>query len=409
MDVQARLGIAIGDARVRPARPEEAVGGALPQAVVEPATPEEVAEVLRAASVDDIALVVRGGGSKIDWGPATRRCDAILSTRALDRVIEYEPGDMTCVVEAGLRLDALQRDLGGNPTHRQALMLDPPGADGTIGGIVATNAAGPRRTRYGTPRDLLLGVRYVTGDGLSAHAGGKVVKNVAGYDVAKVLSGSLGTLAVITETAWKLHPVPEAARTVVVELTDADALDRACAALRRAPIVPTAVEAVWPDGLLMVRIESTTAGADAQATQVVDLLGSGARILADAEGDQLLDDLRDRSLDGDAPAVAVGVLPSDLAGLARAVADAESRLTARALLVAGEIHLPDADPERLRALVTRILDLGGTVQPRRVPAPLQELVSGPQDPGALLVSSALKRELDPAGILAPGRDPAGVA
>lgn len=408
VDAHARLAAAIGDTRVRPAHAEDAVGDVVPQAVVEPANADEVAEVLRAASADDIALVVRGGGSKIGWGPAARRCDAILSTRALDRIVEYEPGDMTCVVEAGLTLDALQEHLRSNTTYRQALMLDPPGTDASIGGIVATNAAGPRRTRYGTPRDLLLGVRYVTGDGLAAHAGGKVVKNVAGYDVAKLLSGSLGTLAVITETAWKLHPIPEALRTVVIDVADSDALGRLCHALRRAPVTPTAVEVAWPEGVLLVRIESTPAGADAQAAHVVDLAGAGTRIVTDDEGDELLEDLRQRTLDGDDPAIAVGVLPTRLPDLARAVSDAGAQLTARALLTAGEVCLADADPDRLRDLVARIRDLDGTVRPRRLPTSLHELVPGPDDIGARLVSASLKRELDPAGILAPGREPAAV-
>lgn len=409
MDALERLASAVGRDRIRPAGADDAIGGHEPQAVVEPVDANEVAEILRCASADGIAVAVRGGGSKLDWGPTPARCDAILSTRALDRIVEYEPGDMTCIVEAGIAIDALQAHFRSDPTHRQALMLDPPGDGATVGGVVATNAAGPRRTRYGTPRDLLLGVRYVTGDGLIARAGGKVVKNVAGFDVAKVLTGSLGTLAVITETAWKLHPIPDTARTVVADLADAEALGAACAALRRAPIVPTAVEVLWPERLILVRIESTTAGAEAQAAEAAALLGDEARIVDADEGDALLDRSRSSALHAEGPVIAVGVLPRALPDLAHAVERAGARLSARALLVAGEVCLPDADPDRLRGLVERVRDLGGNVLPRHLPSDLANLVPGPNDAGARIVSAALKRELDPSGILAPGREPAAIA
>jgi glycolate dehydrogenase FAD-binding subunit len=138
-------------------------------------------------------------------------------TDGLDRILEYEPGDLTCVVEAGIRLSALQATLG---EHGQRLSLDPPG-DPTIGACLAANLSGPLRHRFGAPRDLVLGVTLVLADGTIANAGGKVVKNVAGYDVGKLVCGSRGTLGLIARVSLRLHPLPVTTRTLVVETPEA--------------------------------------------------------------------------------------------------------------------------------------------------------------------------------------------
>jgi glycolate dehydrogenase FAD-binding subunit len=162
-----------------------------------------------------------------------------LTTDGLDRVLEHEPGDLTCTVEAGIRLSALQRELA---RHGQRLSLDPPG-NPSIGACLAGNLSGPLRHRFGAPRDLVLGVTLVLTDGTIASAGGKVVKNVAGYDLGKLVCGSRGTLALIGRVSLRLHPLPIAAKTLVVETEDAPG---AVAALLRSQLQPSALDVLHP-------------------------------------------------------------------------------------------------------------------------------------------------------------------
>lgn len=147
-----------------------------------------------------------GGGTKQHWGPATTA--APISTLGMNRIVEYEPGDLVVTVQAGVRLEELQRVLG---VHGQWLPLDPRG--GTVGGILATNASGPRRLAYGTARDLLLGLRVVGPDGIQTRSGGRVVKNVTGIDLHKLHIGAFGSLGIITEASFKVRPLPEASAT----------------------------------------------------------------------------------------------------------------------------------------------------------------------------------------------------
>ncbi len=162
-----------------------------------------------------------------------------LSTDALDRVLEHEAGDLTCTVEAGIRLSALQARLRG---AAQRLSLDPPG-DPSVGACLAARLSGPLSHRFGTPRDLVLGVTLVLGDGTVASSGGKVVKNVAGYDLGKLVCGSEGRLALIARVSLRLHPLPAAAATLVVETDDAAAVVRH---LLRSQLQPSAVDVLHP-------------------------------------------------------------------------------------------------------------------------------------------------------------------
>ena len=208
----------VGSANVRTGTADDAVADAVPGLVVTPGDEAEVASILAAATARGLAVIARGGGTKINWGSPPERCDVVLSTARIEGIVDHEPADLVCVVRAGTTLSLLQERLAAAPGFRQRLMLDPPqGARATIGGVVATAASGPLRTRFGTPRDLVIGASFVLSDGTVGRSGGKVVKNVAGFDVAKLLVGSLGTLAVITEVAFRLHPLPAASRTVVLE------------------------------------------------------------------------------------------------------------------------------------------------------------------------------------------------
>jgi glycolate oxidase FAD binding subunit len=194
---------AVTDTR-RAGGPDDAVGGVVPREVVRPTTVDQVAEVLRTAAADGRTVVPVGGRSKLTWAAPPESCDLLLDLTGLDRVVEHVAGDLTVVAEAGVRLADLQAQVG---RAGQLLGLDPPEEGATLGGVVSANASGPRRLRYGTTRDLLIGIAVVLADGTVAHAGGKVVKNVAGYDLGKLFTGAHGTLGVVVSTTWRLHPV----------------------------------------------------------------------------------------------------------------------------------------------------------------------------------------------------------
>src|SRR5919202_2765316 len=203
------------------------IDGFSPAETVSPATAEEVAAALKAADDAGQAVAPVGGGTQLDLGMPPRRLDRIIETTGLDRVVEYEPADLTVTVEAGLRFADLQKTLS---EQGQMLAFDPPAApEATIGGLVATNASGPLRFAHGSARDLVIGTRVANPDGALTRAGGRVVKNVAGYDLNKLYVGGLGTLGVIVELSFKLAPIPPASATVVGSFgsKDLDAL-RTC-------------------------------------------------------------------------------------------------------------------------------------------------------------------------------------
>ncbi|RKU23811.1 hypothetical protein C6503_02390 [Candidatus Poribacteria bacterium] len=180
--------------------------GHVPKVVVLPASVQEMQEVLRFAAKENLSVMPAGAGTKLGIGNLPKKLDVVLATTRLNGVVEYEPADLTVTVEAGIRLAALQSVLA---QHQQYLALDPPYADRcTLGGIVATNASGSLRMRYGAARNQVLGLRVVHANGTAVKSGGKVVKNVAGYDLNKLYIGAFGTLGIITEVTLKLSPIP---------------------------------------------------------------------------------------------------------------------------------------------------------------------------------------------------------
>jgi len=248
-------------ADVTAAGPADAVGGKQAQYVAAPATTEEAAALLRAAAGLGLTVVPRGSGGRLDWGQAPARCDLIVDTRRMDQVLEHAAGDQVVVVQAGIRLDELAKVLA---TAEQRLALDvPAGADGTsdsIGGLIATGAAGPLRYRYGSPRDLLIGITVVRADGTVAKSGGKVVKNVAGYDIGKLFAGSLGTLGLITEATFRLHPLPEAAAWITLNCGDSATAAAAVRAIADSPLAPSAIELSWPSAAASISISALVEG-----------------------------------------------------------------------------------------------------------------------------------------------------
>ncbi len=264
------------DDRARPADDTDTVLGVPARYVVAPTSTEEAAEVLRLASQHGLRIVARGAGTKLDWGTPLANVDLILDTSLISGVVEHAAGDLVVVVRAGTTVETLQSTLA---EAGQQLALDTPEPASTIGGTVASNTSGPRRLLYGTLRDLVIGITFVRADGVVAKAGGKVVKNVAGYDFAKLLTGSYGTLGLITQVAFRLHPLPAARRVVTTEVTGAEEAGRVVAAVFGSQVVPTALEVDQPaDGPLTVAVvlEGTEQGVAGREATTAELLADAA-------------------------------------------------------------------------------------------------------------------------------------
>jgi glycolate oxidase FAD binding subunit len=258
-----------------------------------------------------------------------------LTTDGLDRILEHEAGDLTCTVEAGVRLSVLNAALA---EHGQRLSLDPPG-DPTIGALLARNVSGPLRHRFGSPRDLLLGVTLVLADGTVANAGGKVVKNVAGYDLARLVCGSDGRLALVGRASFKLHPLPRAARSVIVEAEDAAA---AASRLLRSQLQPSALDVLHP-GRLAVLVEGSKRAVDEQLRAARELVGGNE---TDAS---VWDESRERQLRSRGRIrFAPGSLAETLASLAEAVVRPSAGIAYVPHLV------PDDTPDAVRELAEAV-------------------------------------------------------
>ncbi len=307
----------VGDAHVHEATSADAIDGVVPRYVVEPNDVDEIPHVLRFANDHGLHVAPRGGGTKIAWGAVPHGVDLILSIKRLNRVLEHAWGDMTATVEAGCTVADLQRTLA---EHGQRFPLDvlwPERA--TIGGILATNDSGALRQRFGSLRDAVLGVTVALPDGTVAKSGGKVVKNVAGYDLPKLMTGAWGTLGVVTHVTLRLYPLPHATRTLSFTLPSAAATNQLIAQILDSTLVPTGVQLRAGDDQPIsvdVRFEGITAALDAQAEQVDQM----ARAVA-AEPNNAADpwQAREAAWRDDALMCKLAFLPASVADLLGAV------------------------------------------------------------------------------------------
>jgi glycolate oxidase FAD binding subunit len=396
------------------------MASAAPLRVEAPASADGVAALLRQASAEGWQVEPRGRGTKAGWGNPAGPVDLALSTLSLDRLVEHAAGDLVVTAQAGLRLDELQAAVA---REGQMLALDPPEADGTIGGTLAANASGPRRLRYGTARDLVIGTTVVLADGTIARSGGKVVKNVAGYDLAKLLCGSLGTLGVIVEATFRLHPLPAAARTVTVAVESPMAAGDAVQSVLHSSLVPSALELDLPDGrsgTLAVLFEGVEPGVEAQASTAAALLAEhgAAATLDGAAAADLWGRLRTRPW-GDADAglklrCAIADLPpllcrtheaAERAGLTlRVTAHAGSGIGHAALSgdTAGQAAAVEAIRAAAEARGGSAMLLHGSSELRRAVDAFGSL----GDAGPLTLR--VKQQFDPAGVLNAGRFAGGL-
>lgn len=395
----------------------DAIDGVVPGVVIEPHTPASLAAVLAWASERRLSVLIQGAGTKRAWGRVPQPIDVVLGTRRLNRVLAHRHSDLTVTVEAGATLGDLNARLAA---HGQCLPLDPRSADGaTIGGLLATNDSGPLRHRFGAPRDLVIGVQLATTDGVLANAGGQVVKNVAGYDLSKLICGSFGTLAAIAAATFKLLPLPAASSTLAVDAGDGPRLAALVAAISGSQLEPVAFEIRVAAGsgaggvrpTCLIRFASIATAVDAQvdaASRSVAEAGGACRVLSgDEEQDVWRRHAAPASGESDA-LVRVSWLPADLAAvltlLEEIAAGADAELIGRAgvgsgsIRIGGDVARQAAAIQRLRQspVVGHVVVVAGTAALKR-----QIDVWGPARNEQLL--RAIKQSLDPNGILGAGR------
>ncbi|MDJ0734160.1 MAG: FAD-binding oxidoreductase [Nostocaceae cyanobacterium] len=269
--------------------------GNTPSCIVYPGTEEELAAVITTAHKNHWRVLPCGNGSKLHWGGLAKGVDIVVSTKRLNNLIEHAVGDLTITVEAGIKFADIQEILA---KEHQFLALDPNVPESaTIGGIIATGNTGSLRQRYGSVRDQILGIRFVRSDGEVAKAGGKVVKNVAGYDLMKLFTGSYGTLGVITQVTFRVYPLPQASQTVVLT-GSGENVSKAASILRNYALTPTQADLVSPQlvsdlGLgqgmgLMARFQSIPESVKEQSQrllQVGEKLGLHGTYVAGDEAD----------------------------------------------------------------------------------------------------------------------------
>ena len=390
----------------------DAIDGVVPQIVALPESPEELAKILAVASQDRQLTVFRGGGSKLEWGRVPDRIDLVIGTEKLDRLLAHRYGDMTVTAQAGMPLGLLNRRLA---EHRQYLPVESAFAAATVGGIVATNDAGPLRHRFGTPRDLLIGVTLAMTDGRLVKAGGTVVKNVAGYDLGKLVSSSHGTLAAIVDVTFKLLPIPLASTTLVAMYADGKALAHDVAVLHGSQVelasfdVSVSAQGRW---VLLLRMASSPAATDAQAAEARRLLSSAPTTVSGEDEQELWAEQIRTPWSEDSPIVRFSWLPANLPAVVTVLESLQrhgcriTMFTGRTI-GAGLLRLEGDES----AIVAAISDLRGSavvghVVLLRATRRLKEQVDvWGASSGATDVARLLKRKFDPTDILNAGRGP----
>ncbi|HXS12167.1 MAG TPA: FAD-binding oxidoreductase [Acidobacteriaceae bacterium] len=380
--------------------------------VLSPANTEEVASILRAATTESLAVETTGGRTKLTWGSRVAPRLQISTTR-LTGIREHIWQDMTATVAAGTPWSAMQRELA---RHNQRVALDPVFPDrATVGGIIATNDSGVLRRRYGSLRDLVIGMTIVLADGTIARSGGKVVKNVAGYDLPKLLTGSFGTLGVITEVTFRLHPLA----TNTLSLTAHSAsITQLADLMHRITAAPLSLEA------MQLRNEENDIALDIQLASEPDALRNQEQQLRALAHDCTLSpsdanawSARERLFsEPDATVLKVSSLPSKLAAIVGASAVLNAQPNTRALCIAEPTGILtvafSATPENLATLTgdlrSRLRAHGGSAVLLRRGLLPHSVNSWGDPPPAIELMRAIKHEFDPACILNPGRFAGGI-
>jgi glycolate oxidase FAD binding subunit len=389
--------------------PEYEFDGIVPRAVVRPSSQPGAADVLRVANANGTAVFPRGGGTQMALGMPPERGGVVLDLRGLDRVVEYEPADLTVTAEAGMTLARLQDVLG---EHGQWLPLDPPCApEVTIGGILATNASGPARHSKGTARDLVIGMQFATAQGELVKTGGRVVKNVAGYDLGKLQIGALGTLGVITQVTFKVSPLPVSTCNIFMNSEDLGTLTSLARDIANSQLPVQGLAIIFrptPVMALQVRLaagQSAVERAAAEIHAMSDTFG-----VSHVEGTDYAWSSAVRTPYVVSSAARGSAIPSKLPNLLHDCWELSD--IAVAYPSAGVVHLAlkeATNAAELTSLRKRFVDAGGALVIERGPLALRRTVGVWGEPrGDFALMQRLKAELDPGRVLNPGRFVGGI-
>ena len=406
----------VGEGDLRQGCAADEVCGIVPELYVEPAHEAELARVLEYANRTGMRVAPRGGGTKLDWGSAPPAIDLMVSTAKFNKILEHAPGDMTITVEAGVTFSQIQSALSA---HRQRLALDPLWPDvATVGGVIAANDSGALRLRYGGVRDLIIGITVVLADGTIAKSGGKVVKNVAGYDLPKLMSGALGTLGIITKAVFRLHPLPESSRTLTFPFLDRETANQFMLSIADSIAVPTGLQMrTAASGLIAVdvRIDGIAAGVAAQSDVVRKLAGGVNPSEPEGNPWQARQQLWDAG--GSASICKLSMLPAQLSSTAEFVREALSTNAEWTLVMQSTglawLRTDAADggqiADFISALRSFLAPTGGTAVLLKATEALREKVEPWGDAGsALPLMQKIKLQFDPRGILNCGRFVGGI-
>jgi glycolate dehydrogenase FAD-binding subunit len=402
----------LGPDHVRPASPTDAPSGVQPQLIVEPPIEKQLAEVLRLANESKLAVIPRGGGTKLGWGNPPSRADLILSTGHLNKILEHAWADLTVTVEAGCSIQTLQETLA---QHGQRLALDPLWPENaTVGGILSTNDSGALRLRFGSLRDLIIGVTISLPDGTLASSGGKVVKNVAGYDLPKLVTGAFGTLGVITRAVFRLHPLPRQAQSFSISSADAEQTQKLVLAIQDSKLAHTSLQshfsAETPPSIDIL-FEGTEVGLDAQASHLRTLCQSAKICEAPANIWNARQELWSFSKSDETAIAKISTLPAALADaieIFRRAADS-SRVRWKSLVYAtglGWLRLEGSTDSLHRALIALRGDLekmSGSLVLLHRPTHLSAFDAWGSPGDSLPLMKSVKSRLDPLHTLNPGR------
>jgi glycolate oxidase FAD binding subunit len=360
---------------------------------------------MRAAGSQGHPVRIRGGGTKHSWGRPVDPSATEVSTEGLNQIVEHHEGDLTAVLQAGVPVRVVQEALA---EADQMVALDPPLGDAggaTIGGLVATADSGPLRHRYGSGRDLILGITVVLSDGTIAKAGGKVIKNVAGYDLAKLFTGSFGTLGLIVEVVMRLHPRPVATMTTVGRADDPHALAHAASAVAHSPYGPDCLDVSWAGGAGQVLSRFGGAAPDAGAKEVEPLMRqAGLETRLDGEDDALWDRQRERQRAPEGTVVRVSGLASELPAVVRSADAVGATLVGRAGLGVSWLTLAGDDRSEV---VAGIEELRRRLHPfpcvvLDAPQAVREKVDPWGDAPTVPLMRRVKERFDPYGVCNPG-------
>lgn len=406
-------------AQWRDAGPDDTVAGVQPRMVFEPQNEAELAAALRSANAAGLGVIPRGGGSKVAWGNPPVRADLILSTARLNRIIEHAWADLTVSVEAGCPFSTLQNVLA---QHGQRIAVDPLWPEqATVGGILSTNDSGTLRIRYGGLRDLIIGVTIALPDGTLASSGGKVVKNVAGYDLPKLVTGALGTLGIITRAVFRLHPLPHNIRTFTFAARDWADANRLVLTVQDSKLAHTGLQVRLPSGeqpQVDIRFDGTEAGLAAQSEVLRKLALPATETESDAEVWHARQRLFGPFAQSD-PAFAIAkcsVLPGSIAATCDQLRDLSESLNVRWEAVIqgtglGYIRFEASQPlpihQVLLAMRARLEPGGSVVVLRRSPG-IPEIDAWGDAGDAFPLMLKVKEQLDPKKTLNPGRFVGGI-